>query len=425
MRELGANLPVVNGRFRLVRLVGEGGMGVVWEAIEVASGRRCALKFLRDTTPDVQKRFLREAEAANAIHHPCILHIDELLQDDDGSFAFVMDLLEGESLAARLERMHCLSLGQTAAILVPVLDALRAAHAASVVHRDLKPDNIFITRERNGGAGVRVLDFGIARLVRPSEKLTVTGTLVGTPLYMSPEQAGGEAVDQRSDLWSIAALAFECFTGSTPVSGENYGQILARLIRRDVRTLRGTQTALPEDVVATVDSYFVDRNDRPADVSSLATVLQRYADPTIEVPPLVAVVTAQSSRRYAEDGATMLDASTAVRPPQTRAMSAIVAVLAVLALIGTAAGTAAFLLRRQHASTPATIMTSNPPLSATALPSAPAPSASVATTVETPAAPSAAPTAVGKKPGGIKGVPTPSASAPGKLPGGVARDVPF
>ena len=184
---------VIGERFRLVRAIGEGGMGVVWEGIEERTGTRRALKFIRDEerSPLTEKRLLREAEATSAIRHPNIVRIDEVAADDDGTPVIVMEFLEGESLGQRLEREGVLPLGQAAAIVQRIVAALRAAHAAGVVHRDLKPDNVFLAQEPSGQVDVRVLDFGIAKQFNlPADSLTVTGSIVGTPLYMSPEQAG-------------------------------------------------------------------------------------------------------------------------------------------------------------------------------------------------------------------------------------------
>lgn len=280
---------VLGGRFRLVRPLGEGGMGVVWEAEDVATRARQAIKFLKDDDRSDRsvRRFRREAQAASAIAHTNIVRVFEVAEEPDGSAAIVMELLDGESLGARLEREGTLSLGQAAAILGRVASALRAAHAAGIVHRDLKPDNVFLTIEPDGSVGVRVLDFGIAKHYGlPADSLTVTGTIMGTPLYMSPEQASGErGLDPRTDVWSIAVLAFECLTGTLPVCGENYGQLLARLIRGEIRRLSYVAPALPPDVLAVVDGALVTREQRPSDLAELEAVFARHADAEIQPTP--------------------------------------------------------------------------------------------------------------------------------------------
>jgi eukaryotic-like serine/threonine-protein kinase len=430
MRALTIGDHVLNGRFRLVQMLGEGGMGVVWEAIEVTTGRRWAIKILRDEaqTPGAEKRFLREAEAANAVRHPCILHIHEVAYDDDGTPAFVMNLLEGEPLGTRIEREQRLGLGQTAAVLRLVTSALRAAHAAGVVHRDLKPDNIFLTREPNGATGVRVLDFGIARFERPSEKLTVTGTLMGTPVYMSPEQAAGESgLDARTDVWSIGAIAFECLTGATPVEGDNYGQILSRLIRRQIKTLASVPLGLPPEFVSAIDAIFVDRSQRSADLAPLEAVFARYADPRIAPPP------GSTLSPAARDAPTMVDAATMVAPrAKSRAVPLVIIGLASLCVVGIVAGGAALRVRANRAPTTVTgtsVASVPPPPPPTAEPApvvasaAPEPSA-------TPS-PSAVPMKVvttaasTKKPTPPSPSATPRPKSPDRLPGGVAGEVPF
>jgi len=433
MRTLAIDLHVLGGRFRLVRQLGEGGMGVVWEVVETATGRRAAIKFLRDEarTLDAEKRFLREAEAANAVHHPCILHVHEVAYDDDGTPAFVMDLLEGESLGARLERERQLSLGQTAAVLRLVVSALRAAHAAGVVHRDLKPDNIFITSEQGGVTGVRVLDFGIARLDRPSEKLTVTGTLMGTPVYMSPEQAAGESgLDARTDVWSIGAIVFECLTGSTPVNGENYGQILSRLIKREIQTLSSMVGGLPADVVAAIDAIFVDRSHRSPDLAPLEALLARHADAQI-VPP-----TTSASAATSPNAATMLASATVVTPaPRSRVLPLALLAFGSLLVVGVLAGGAALRARTRDAaravpaaasaSAPAPAIPEVPAGLASAEPERPAPpaSAQLPTVVTT----SASTSTSARKPAASSSLPAPPRvkAAPSRLPGGVAGEVPF
>jgi serine/threonine-protein kinase len=426
MRPLAIDATVLGGRFRLVKVLGEGGMGVVWEAVDTATGRRRAIKFLRDEagTLGAEKRFLREAEAANAVQHPCILHIHEVAHDDDGTPAFVMDLLEGESLGARLEREKQLSLGQTAAILRQVVSALRAAHAAGVVHRDLKPDNIFITREPDGVTGVRVLDFGIARLERPSEKLTVTGTLMGTPVYMSPEQAAGESgLDARTDVWSIGAIVFECLTGATPVNGENYGQILSRLIKREIQTLSSLVGGLPADVVAAVEDIFVDRTQRSPDLAPLEALLTRHADARIVAP-----ITSSISPEI-RDAATLAASPTMIDPaPRKRTFRIAMIALGSLVVFGIPAGAIAMRMRAERtARAVRPVVVTSASVSAAAVPEPPPPVTASASASPEPRASAirvVTPSTSARKPAAASAAP-PRGKTPDRLPGGVAGEVPF
>src|SRR5687767_2998202 len=186
---------VIEGRYKLDRLLGEGGMGVVWAAQDETAKESVALKFLRrerNDDPKNRERFLREANAAMAVSHPNVARVRDV-RSRDGVPYLVMDLLDGESLRGVLRRRRVLTVAETARIIVPTIAAVDAAHAKGIVHRDLKPENIFIV----GGKDVRVLDFGIAkRLTRGDEpspdSLTSTGAIIGTPSYMAPEQVFGD-----------------------------------------------------------------------------------------------------------------------------------------------------------------------------------------------------------------------------------------
>ena len=287
---LQSNRRVIGERFLLVRALGEGGMGVVWEGIEERTGARRALKFIKDEerSPVTEQRLRREAEAASSIRHPNIVRIEEVAADDDGSPVIVMEFLEGESLGVRLEREGVLPIGQAAAIVKRIVGALRAAHAAGVVHRDLKPDNVFVVREPDGQIDVRVLDFGIAKQFSVgADALTLTGTLVGTPLYMSPEQAGGErGLSAQTDVWSIAVILYECLTGTTPVTAENFGQLLTKLIRNEVTPLSLLRADLPADLREVVESALVPRAQRSADLALMEATLERHADIDVDGLPV-------------------------------------------------------------------------------------------------------------------------------------------
>jgi serine/threonine protein kinase len=223
---------MVAGRYRLVKRLGEGGMGAVWVAEDMTLRSQVALKLLHgevQQSEDGLKRFLREAQAAARLRSPHVVQILEHGVDEDVPF-IAMELLEGESLATRLARLSTLSLGQTARIVTHVARAISKAHDAGIVHRDLKPDNIFIVHNDDEEI-VKVLDFGIAKmeqhLAEPSAKIsTQEGSLLGTPYYMSPEQVRGAGVDWRSDLWSLAMIAFECLCGRLPFEGRSVGDIL-------------------------------------------------------------------------------------------------------------------------------------------------------------------------------------------------------
>jgi serine/threonine-protein kinase len=223
----------VADRFKLVRLLGQGGMGSVWLADHLALEIQCAVKFIdrEQNNPDVRRRFEREAKAAAQLRGQ---HVVQILDHGvwEGVPYIAMEYLEGEDLNARLERVVRLPNAQTVRIVSQVAKGLAKAHAAGIVHRDLKPENIFLTKDGDDEI-VKVLDFGIAKRSQTtlSEAGTKTGSLLGTPFYMSPEQARGvKAIDHRSDLFSLAIIAYQCVTGKLPFYSEGLGDVLAQIM---------------------------------------------------------------------------------------------------------------------------------------------------------------------------------------------------
>ncbi|MCE9579308.1 MAG: protein kinase [Deltaproteobacteria bacterium] len=206
------------GDYRIERLLGRGGMGFVYGAVNTMIGKRAAIKVLARHVADhdMVERFITEARAVNQIGHPNIVDIFAFGTTDRGDKYMVMEWLRGESLADRMERP--LAQAEICDHLLTIVSALEAAHAAGIVHRDLKPENVFL-HDPGTGPVVKLLDFGIAKLLAPDDGRlgrTRTGFLMGTPAYMSPEQARGKDVDHRSDIYSLGVIAFELFTGSPP-----------------------------------------------------------------------------------------------------------------------------------------------------------------------------------------------------------------
>jgi serine/threonine protein kinase len=250
---------LIAGRYRLEHPLGEGGMGTVWAATHTVTRRQVAMKFLKDSMrhrKDLRERFLREAAAASALKHPNVVEIIDVFDFAEGCPVMVMELLRGETLGAKLLRDERLSLEETAALLLPVVSAVGSAHALGIVHRDLKPDNLFLIE----GGGVKVLDFGIAKLTAerylqdgPSALLTESGSMLGTPCYMAPEQASGEhPVDHRADVWSLGVILYECLSGMRPIEGENLPQVVARLMSAGIMPLERIAPELPGAVTALV-----------------------------------------------------------------------------------------------------------------------------------------------------------------------------
>jgi serine/threonine-protein kinase len=281
---------VIAQRYRLERLLGAGGMGAVWAATHLVTGKPVALKLLRprDDDDNARRRVLREARAACAVQHPSVVPVHDVLEADDGSPVLVMDLLEGESLRARLDRERTLPLAEALRIAEIVLGALAVAHDAGIVHRDLKPDNLFVL----GDGQIKLLDFGVAKLVAADGPaagpgtLTATGAMIGTPFYMSPEQAFGEPVDGRADLWALGVVMYECLAGEPPTHGENLGQVLRRLTTGDLRPLLEQAPGVPPAIAAVVDSLLsIDAGNRPASARAALEALRTAAERPPDPPP--------------------------------------------------------------------------------------------------------------------------------------------
>ncbi len=220
------------GRYRIGKMIGQGGMGTVYDAVREDLGNmRVAIKVLHDTFSSNRQllaRFRREAETVALLSHPNIVRVIDF-HDDGAEAAFlVMEWLEGQSLGQALQQQGPLSSARTVFIAYQVLAALSAAHRANVVHRDLKPDNIFLTTMSGLGDIVKLLDFGIAKLLTStgSQKLTETGMVLGTPPYMAPEHARGAEVDLRSDIYAVGCVMYEALTARAPFVAENYNALL-------------------------------------------------------------------------------------------------------------------------------------------------------------------------------------------------------
>jgi eukaryotic-like serine/threonine-protein kinase len=273
---------VVAGRYRLTRLLGEGGMGDVWEASNTVTGRAVAIKRLRLSRSDVggvgRARFVREAQAACAVAHPNVVEVLDFVDSEDEPPILVMELLRGETLAARLDGGQALAPEVVARLLLPVVSAVGTAHARGIVHRDLKPANIFLQGEGDD-TEVKVLDFGIAKWVSalPTDGalLTETGSTLGTPCYMAPEQALGERViDHRADVWAIGVILYECLTGMRPVEGENAARIVVRLLRTGIMPIERVVPSLPTALAELVMRMLArEANQRPGSLREAYEVL--------------------------------------------------------------------------------------------------------------------------------------------------------
>ena len=265
-------------------------MGDVWEATNVLTGRAVALKRLRRTREDgagrlERARFVREAQAACAVEHPNVVEILDFVEGEDEPASIVMELLRGETLAARLEREQALSVGDTANVMLPAVSAVGTAHARGIVHRDLKPANIFL--ERDGA--LKVLDFGIAKWLAPGASeaglRTETGATLGTPCYMAPEQAMGErAIDHRADIWAFGVILYECLSGMRPIEGENSARIMVRLLSTGIMPLDRLVPGVPAELAALVMRMLSrEPSQRPRTLAEVYGVLSGLA--LVQAPP--------------------------------------------------------------------------------------------------------------------------------------------
>ncbi|HMJ51465.1 MAG TPA: protein kinase, partial [Polyangiaceae bacterium] len=249
---------IIAGKYRLDGMIGRGGMGSVWSTMHLGLGQRVAVKLIAKRyagSREARQRFDLEAKAVAQLRSRYVVQIFDNGETEDGTPYIVMELLDGESLDHRIERRGPVPLDQAVRIIGQVGRALMRAHGLGIVHRDLKPENIFLTRNDEDDAGeiAKVLDFGIAKIktADTSSSATRTGTVLGTPLFMSPEQARGlKSVDHRTDLYSLGMVAFTMLTGRNAYSGESFGDILVAICTQPLPSLRTYAALLPPSLDA-------------------------------------------------------------------------------------------------------------------------------------------------------------------------------
>ncbi|MEJ7735246.1 MAG: serine/threonine-protein kinase [Polyangiaceae bacterium] len=295
---------VVGGKYQLTRILGEGGMGQVWVARNNTLDAEVALKLIRReiAAAEASTRLLQEARTAARLGHPSIVRVFDYGISERGDPYIVMELLRGESLGDLLARKRRLRAVDAVRTLLPVASALVAAHAEGIVHRDLKPDNIFLVEDGDGTVLPKVVDFGIAKFKQSpdAQRVTLTGAIVGSPDYMSPEQARGkhDDIDERTDIWALCVVLYEAMTGNRPFPGDNYTAQLSSILLDD-------PTPITELAAGDTDLW---------------AVLQRglEKDPAVRWPTMRSLAAALAEWAAARDVTTDIAGTTLLRYSQTR-----------------------------------------------------------------------------------------------------------
>jgi len=394
----GVDIPIgalLGSKYRVEKLLGHGGMGAVYLAENIDIGRKVAIKILHAdfaTDPSILTRFRMEARAAAQIGHPGIVDVLDLGTTAEGAEFIVMERLEGETLGARIKRRGALPPDEIVPLVCEVLDALGAAHEKRIVHRDLKPENIFLTERPVKQA--KILDFGISKFAGTEDvSLTRTGTVMGSPLYMSPEQArGAKDISHATDLYSVGAILYEALSGQPPYNGATYNEVIANVLMEKHRSLIDIKPDISADVSMVVDALLAkDPTERPADAAAAKLALRRAVSPgatDIDVPtvqevsaPLSPGAGAKPTHARASippEAATRPAPDPPVEVQRTQRRAAVMIVGIGVAVVAVAAGVA---ISRKGAQKPAAQLTAPLPKAAPPSP-VPAPAPTTPTQIE-------------------------------------------
>jgi serine/threonine-protein kinase len=287
----------IAGKYRLNRVLGTGGMASVWSATNVFTEREFAIKFMHPQvarTPEAARRFLLEAKVSARINHPNIIEVIDVGQAEDGSLFLVMELLTGMSLDVATRRQSPpMAVADFLGIMKEVAEALAAAHRSGVVHRDLKPTNVFLHTDRDGRVVPKLLDFGVSKILEEekSTSLTQVGTVLGSPLYMSPEQAmGAEGIDGRTDVFAFGSILFESLTGRRAYSAPNFNALIVAIATTQPQSVDEVAPNLPLPLRALVrDCMVTDKAQRLASfdlvVDRLNAMAPALAEAKLNLPP--------------------------------------------------------------------------------------------------------------------------------------------
>jgi len=280
---------ILAGKYRVDRVLGEGGMGVVVKAMHVALEQPVAIKLLREEVrdkPAVVERFGREARALAKLTSPHVTHVIDVATLDDGSPYIVMEYLDGEDLASVIERDGALPIERAVGYVLEACEAIAEAHSVRVVHRDLKPANLFLARRPGEKRpAVKVLDFGISKLLDDETALTKTASGLGSALYMAPEQMrNAKDCDERADVWAIGVIVYELLSGDVPFGGQSVHQVVANVLDQNRKRLSERVPALPPEIDLLVEECLVlDPKKRVASVLAVAERLAPFGPPEAKV----------------------------------------------------------------------------------------------------------------------------------------------
>jgi serine/threonine-protein kinase len=327
---------VIGDKYGIVRRLGEGGMGVVYEVRHRAIGRRFAMKFLHvevASRPSMVDRFRREAETAANLPSENVVAVLDFGTCEDGSPYLVMEYLEGEDLAKLLRRTGPLPVGRAIDFVTQVCRGLRVAHRRGVVHRDLKPENLFVHHDPDRGEIVKILDFGIAKLIAQvgGETRTQSGLTLGTPFYMSPEQARGDAcIDERTDIYALGVILYELLSGEKPHPGSNATAVLFHLLKHPPVRVEALRTGLPTGLGDVIHRAFAfEAAERFPSIDALATALAPFGEKQATTHPFIPAAMAPPQRpipwalRFRSDAfATLLGFAGAKQAPTRPSISA-------------------------------------------------------------------------------------------------------
>ncbi len=326
-------------KYELSGVLGSGGMGTVFAGTHTWTGRRVAVKLLKPelaSDEGVRRRFLSEARAAATLQHPNVVDVLDMGATEDGTVYLVLEHLAGRTLADRLAEEGALSEADTLAVLLPVIDALSDAHESGFLHRDIKPENIFLTSSRDGSVIPKLLDFGLVKALEADggSMKTATGLVLGTPMYMSPEQASGAPdLTPATDVWSMGVVCFECLSGQLPFRGNTLTAILLAIVTSRAPPLRSCAPEIDPRIAAAVDRALApDLEERFETIAMFAAELT--GAPRAAVGPARVSSPAAVAQTRPAVPVTRPATPAVVRPRRWPAIAAGLSLLAASALVG-------------------------------------------------------------------------------------------